>query len=95
MADLSGTETSCESEGCRECGDCIRRAGDKIWQIKYHRMGKARLNPAVCICGLDGTAVIHNEPPHAFRSSEWTWVICHHCDHHENSPCHVPEGPSA
>jgi hypothetical protein len=63
--------------------------------IDYHQVSPARLNPAVCICGLGPDAAIHNEPPHQFNSrlkaSHHAAVhgICTDCHHHESAACHT------
>jgi hypothetical protein len=66
------------------------------WEISYHQMSPARLNPGVCICGLGPAAVVHNEPPHAC-SSRLTAPhqvpvagLCTLCHHHETAACHTP-----
>jgi hypothetical protein len=64
------------------------------WSIDYHRFGPARLNAAVCTCGLGPNVIIHNEPPHSFNSRlkaphhAAVAGICTDCHHHETASCH-------
>lgn len=69
------------------------RSGDP-WSVEYHQMGRARLNPDVCTCGLGPSAVVHNEPPHRFNGRPKAGMppvygICTDCHHHETSSCHT------
>ncbi|WP_405924894.1 hypothetical protein [Streptomyces sp. NBC_00035] len=94
-------------DGQPVCPRCeLRRVADEArqdqtqapvdpWSIRYHRLGPAENNPAVCICGLGPEAVLHNEPPHRFNGRPKPGMppvhgICTDCHHHETATCHTP-----
>ncbi|MFE9432888.1 hypothetical protein [Streptomyces sp. NPDC006640] len=104
------SETACDTEA----GECVHggkpggetqqdetQAPVDPWSISYHRLSPARLNAAVCTCGLGPDAIIHNEPPHPFNSrlkaAHHAAVagICTDCHHHETASCHQAAGKEA
>ncbi|WP_314411412.1 hypothetical protein [Streptomyces sp. DSM 40484] len=77
------------------------RAPEDPWSIEYHQPSPARLNPAVCICGLGPDAVVHNEPPHECNTQLKAWFhaavdgICTDCHHHKTASCHTQAQPES
>ena len=66
------------------------------WSIDYHRLNPARLNAAVCICGLGPDHVVHNEPPHRFNGRTKPGMtpvhgVCTDCHHHQTAACHTTD----
>lgn len=71
-----------------------------LWSVEYHRMGAARLDPAVCTCGLGPDAIVHNEPPHPFNGRVKPGMtpvhgICTDCHHPTKAACHTADVPGA